>query len=774
MFSDHTPQRAPATAVLGTESGSVGNVNEAELSEERQILNAYRRLVRACQNWTNKADRKAIRKAFEFALWAHEGQRRKTGEPYILHPIAVARSVVKEIGLRDAVAVQAALLHDTVEDTKAEHSDIRQQFGDEVAVIVEGLTKIAGVFDLTTTTKQAENLRKMLLTLSDDIRVALVKIADRLHNMRTLGGKSQTGQLRIAAETELLYAPLAGRFGLYNVKAELEDLALRYTEPTVFASISAKLAQTKAERDKYIANFLRPIRDKLQRYGIRATIKHRIKSVSSIYQKMQRQGIPFNEVYDLFAIRIVIYGDHTTDHPGNPQCWRVYNLVTGTYRPHPGRLRDWLSMPKSSGYRALHTTVMGPQGRWVEVQIRTKAMDDFAEKGGASHWKYKDGHHGETSSDEALEQWLSKIQELLESPDLNAKDFVQEVKSSLVTEEIFVFTPRGDLKVLPQGATALDFAYAIHTRLGDTCIGAKVNQRVVSLNHVLANGDQVEVITSGKQQPNEEWLGFARTSRARNKIKAALKEQRKAVAAKGKAIFDRKIKQLEIPPNHRAVKELLASFNLPSLFDLYYQLGAHKIDLQRLTEFIERKQQSRELYERFDTDESFAQHKHDEFEAFLRRTLGRGSDKLVVDDHLDADRVTLAACCNPIPGDDVIAFVDPEEGVTIHRTNCVEAMALMSSYGHKLVKANWSENSAVEFLASIRIVGHDTPGMLNKIIRVLSLRRKHNLRQITISAHGGTFSGDFKLFVADTADLRKTIEMLETIRGVHSVTRITH
>jgi GTP pyrophosphokinase len=485
---------------------------------------------------------------------------------------------------------------------------------------------------------------------------------------------------------------------------------------------------------------------------------------------MQRQDIDFEQVYDIFAVRIVIDSQGKSLREQKSDCWKAYNGITSTYRPHPERLRDWLSVPKANGYMALHTTVMGPQGRWVEVQIRSEEMDEAAEKGLAAHWRYK-----ETGSmaDASFEQWLDKIRDLLENQQMSAQDFVHEVKSSLVNEEIYVFTPKGDLKILPSGATVLDFAYHIHTNLGDTCIGAKVNQKLEPQNYQLKNGDQVEVISSPRQQPVEEWLNYTVTSRAKSKIKESLKEQRRTIAARGKEIFDRKARQYNVDENHQAVKELLAEFRIPTINDLYYRLGNRQIDVQRLSDFIYRKQNQREVYDQYQNTADYAAYRNREFNDFLQRTLGHDADGLIIDDYIKAASYTFAGCCNPIPGDEIIGFVDPEAGVYIHRTNCQEAMELMSSFGSKVVKANWGAENFVEFLAGIRIIGEDYKGMLNKIVRVISLESRKNIRGFTIDSGGGTFEGQIKLYVNDTEDLHKVMKELERIKGVHGVSRLT-
>jgi len=765
--TDHpTTQSAPAAQYSQPTQPEAPNPN-------RLVLNAYRNLMRDLLAFTSQEERKQVRRAFEVAAKAHASQRRKSGEPYILHPIAVARIVVREIGLKDYIAVQAALLHDTVEDTELTLSFVKRQFGPRVAAIVDGLTKINGIFDLTTTTSQAETYRKMLLTLSDDVRVALVKIADRLHNLRTLDAMKREKQLKVAAETEQVYAPLAGRFGLERIKAELDDIVLSVTEPAAYAHLVQHVADTKASRDRFIKQFVGPLRRQLDQLRLSYRIKSRVKAASSIWRKMQRQGIGFEEVYDVFAVRIILDSPGETQAARNQDCWRVYNALTARYRPHPTRLRDWISQPRPSGYQALHCTVMGPGGRWVEVQIRTQEMDEAAEKGVAAHWKYKDGKSGELSrQDQAMEHWLAKMRELLENQELNAKDFVNEVRNSLQLEQIYVFTPKGELKILPKGATALDFAYAIHTQIGNTCIGAKVNQSLTGQGHVLRNGDQVEALTSQKQQPEENWLNMVQTPRARHKIREALKDRYKEIAARGEELFVWKTRQWGIGSDHQAVRELLAEFSIPTLTELYYRIGSHQIDVQRLSDFIKRKLEKREVYESNPTPEAYGKARAQELEDLIRKLTGVDSDTLFVKGDLNTSQIHLATCCSPIPGDEIIGVARPEQGVQIHRANCPEAKVLMSTYGQQLVKVTWSEDKEVEFLAAIKVVGQDTKCMMSKLVRVISTKQKLNIRSITIDSKQGAFDGIFKVYVRNTRDVDRLIKELLQVKGVHGATRV--
>ena len=712
---------------------------------------------------TNKAERKEIRRAFEYAVHAHEGARRKSGEPYILHPIAVARIVVKEIGLH-STSVVCALLHDVVEDTFATIRDIRQDFGSEVATIIDGLTKISGVFDHKSSA-QAENFRKMLLTLGDDVRVILIKLADRLHNMRTLQFMKKEGQLKIASETLYLYAPLANRLGLHAVKTDLEDLALKYTEPNIYLQLNASLTKVRRESRYYIKSFVKSIRDQLKESGLKFSIQHRYKSVYSIYAKMLRQGIPFDEVYDLFAVRIILQSDSA--HEKN-DCWRAYSQVTEKYTPNPERLRDWITIPKSNGYEALHITVMGPRGRWIEVQIRSERMNQIAERGMAAHWQYKDS---DQKHDAHFVKWLGRVRELLENPTLNAVEVVQEFKSHLIIDEVFVFTPKGDLIQLPMESSVLDFAYEIHTGVGDTCIGAKVNSRVVPLNYILQNGDQVEIITSKKQLPKEEWLQFTRTSKASHRIKEAIKKEKRRIAEKGRDIFRWKARNYSLD-NQDVMNELLAFFHFPNENEFFYQLGMHKLDMARLQEFIQIKDAGGKVEVEASQDDKGKLKTKADFEELLRKKKGVNSDMLMIGEDVDFTDYRFAPCCQPIPGDDIFAFFDPEEGMIIHRTNCPRAISLMSTWGKNIIKTKWTEMMDISYLAGVKIIGEDRQGIMTSVIKVISNQMKLNMRSITIDSNDGMFEGVFKVFVRNTAELEKLRVRLKNVSGVFTVSRV--
>jgi GTP pyrophosphokinase len=693
-----------------------------------------------------------IRRAFDMAHESHKDMRRKSGEPYIYHPVAVAQIAAEEIGL-GTTSIVCALLHDVVEDTEITLEDIEHEFGKKTAKIIDGLTKISGVFDYNSSL-QAENFRKMLLTLADDVRVILIKLADRLHNMRTMDFMPRDKQLKISSETVYLYAPLAHRLGLYSIKSELEDLAMKYMEPVTYKAIARQLNEKKVERENFVHNFIEPINEILNDQDLKADIYGRPKSINSIWTKMRKKSIPFEEVYDLFAIRIIL-----DSKPENEKsdCWKAYSIVTDLYRPNPDRLRDWVSSPKANGYESLHTTVMGPRGQWVEVQIRTRRMNEIAEKGFAAHWKYK-----ESSADSGLDQWINKIRELLNNPEANALDFLDDFKMNLFSDEIFIFTPKGALIQLPVNATALDFAFEIHTDIGASCIGAKVNYKLVPLAHKLQNGDQVEIITSSKQSPKEDWLSFVVTAKAKSKIKSALKEEKRKVAEEGKEILERKLKSLKITYNSDNLYKLTYYFKLPSTLDLFFNVASGKIDLKQLKEFS--------------ASEKVVENKPEKtilplVDGFLRKPKTKDSDTLLIGEDLQKIDYRLSTCCNPIPGDDVFGFVTVSEGIKIHRTNCPNAAKLMSNYGYRIVKAKWDSQKELAFLTGLRITGIDDVGLINSITTVISNDFKVNMRSITVDSYEGIFDGSIMVFVNDTVHLELLITRLKELKGVTSVTR---
>jgi GTP pyrophosphokinase len=722
-------------------------------AEKNEILKRYRALLRACKSTLQKGDKKMIRKAFDMALESHKDMRRKSGEPYIYHPIAVAQIAAEEIGL-GPTSIVCALLHDVVEDTDVTLDEIEREFGKKVALIIDGLTKISGVFD-TNSSLQAENFRKMLLTLADDVRVILIKLADRLHNMRTMEFMPRDKQLKLSSETVYLYAPLAHRLGLYAIKSELEDLSMKYMERETYQFIKNKLNEKKTEREKFIRDFIEPLKKVLESQGLHGDVFGRPKSIHSIWNKMKKKAIPFEEVYDLFAIRIIL--DSTPENE-KAECWKAYSIVTDLYRPNPDRLRDWISSPKANGYESLHTTVMGPKGQWVEVQIRTKRMNEIAEKGFAAHWKYK-----ESSTDSGLDQWVQKVRDMLKNPESNALDFLDDFKMNLFSDEIFIFTPKGALIQLPQGATALDFAFEIHTDVGATCIGAKVNHKLVPLGYKLQNGDQVEVITSSKQTPKEDWLNIVVTAKAKAKIKSALKEEKRKVADEGKEILERKMKSLKITYNSDNLHKLSYYFKLASTQDLFFNVAKGIIDMKDLKEY----QASEKVVENKPQDKI----ENDQVQSLLRNIKTKDSDILLIGEDMQKIDYKLANCCNPIPGDDVFGFITVSDGIKIHRTNCPNAAKLMANYGYRIVKARWTNQQELAFLTGLRITGIDDVGLINKLTTVISNDFKINIRSITVDSDNGIFEGSIMVYVNDTEHLENLIKRLKMVKGITAVTR---
>nr|WP_294903701.1 bifunctional (p)ppGpp synthetase/guanosine-3',5'-bis(diphosphate) 3'-pyrophosphohydrolase [uncultured Lacibacter sp.] len=713
-------------------------------------------MLRSLKTKLKKGDKELVRIAFEMAAEAHQTMRRKSGEPYILHPLAVAQICVEEIGLGVRSTI-CALLHDTVEDTDITLEDIAREFGNEIARIIDGLTKISTVVDANST-QQAENFKKILLTLTDDPRVILIKLADRLHNMRTLDSMKREKQLKISSETVYVYAPLAHRLGLYNIKTEMEDLSMKYLEPDTYKEIARKLSETKRERSRYINEFVKPIKEKLERAGFQSfELYGRPKSIHSISNKIKKKGVTFEEVYDLFAIRIIIDSPHERE---KEDCWKAYSIVTDMYTPSPERLRDWLSNPKSNGYEALHTTVMGPQGKWVEVQIRTKRMNEIAEKGLAAHWKYKEG----TGDEDRFDKWFHNIREALTTQDSSSIDFLQDFKSSFLAEEIYVYTPKGDVKMLPVSATALDFAFSVHSDVGSRCIGAKVNHKLVPIAHKLRSGDQIEIITSSKQKPSEDWLSFVVTAKARNKIKDALKEEKRKVADEGKYVLQRKLEQMGASYDVQNVDTLIQFFKIPSHLELYYKIATKTVDLKELKElqlhgdkFELPKPVKPVLEPKPEYDPNKPSHKDSELIIF-----GESSDRIVY---------TLANCCKPIPGDDVFGFVSTGKGLIIHRTSCPNASRLLSNFGHRVVKTKWAKNKEISFLTGVKIIGVDDVGVVSKITNLISSEMRLNISAITIEAKEGVFQGNIKLFVHDKDELDDLVSRLYKLTGIQKVER---
>ncbi len=732
---------------------------DATIDEEnKEITNRYKDLLKGAYQTLSDDDKKLIRKAFEVAVEAHSEQRRKTGEPYIFHPIAVAKVVAYEIGL-GATSIAAALLHDVVEDTHYTVEDIERLFGESIARIVSGLTKISNLRKEQDYSIQAENFRKMLLTLHDDVRVILIKIADRLHNMQTMDAMPPHKQVKIASETLYIYAPMAHRLGLYNIKTELEDLGLKYTEPDVYNDILNKIKDSKEEQQKYIDSFTDVLKKALDKNKFNYEIKGRFKSIFSIRRKMRKQNVTFEEVYDKFAIRIIY---QPTSNDEKFDAWKIYSIVTDYFKPNPSRLRDWISQPKSTGYEALHITVIGPESKWVEVQIRSQRMDEIAEKGYAAHFKYKQG----TLNENGLEGWLNRLKETLENQSINAVDFVEDFKLNLYAKEIYVFTPRGDLKSLPKGASALDFAFSVHTDVGLKCRGAKVNGKLVPLSHQLNSGDQVEVLTAANNKPNVRWLDFVLTARARTKIKSALKAEEKKIAEEGKAILLRKLRHLKISTNEKTIHEIASYFGFKTSFDLFYRVGNGAIDNTKLKEFI--------------------QQRSGPIMSFIRSTFKRNTSKNVTDkeevtsnfdslvfgkDEQTLD-YTLSKCCTPIPGDKVFGFVTINEGIKVHKNDCPNAISMQSNYAYRIMPAKWIDSTQREFKASLKLSGIDKKGIANHITRIISNSMDVYIYGISIIGDDGVFEGSLTLGIKNKSQLNKLIEKIKRLDGIQKVERV--
>tara|TARA_R100000935_G_scaffold58897_1_gene99252 strand:- start:37 stop:2244 length:2208 start_codon:yes stop_codon:yes gene_type:complete len=734
-------------------------MTEAAIEKEnKEIAKQYKELLRISYQSLTDEDKKLIRSAFDIAVDAHKNQRRKSGEAYVFHPIAVAKIVASEMGL-DAVSIASALLHDVVEDTEYTLADIERLFGETVARIVDGLTKIAHLKKDMNISQQAENFRKMLLTLNDDVRVIIIKIADRYHNMLTMDSMPEHKQVKIASETLYIYAPLAHRIGLYNIKTELEDLSLKYTEPEVYEDILGKIEESKEEQQAYIDAFSGVISDSLDKENLNYYIKGRMKSIFSIRRKMKVQNVSFDEIYDKFAIRIIYKSDR---HNEKFLAWKIYSIVTDHFTPNPVRLRDWISSPKSTGYEALHITVMGPKGKWVEVQIRSERMHEIAEKGYAAHFKYKHGNQKE----QGIEEWLNKLQEALENANTNAVDFVEEFKLNLYSKEIFVFTPKGELKSLPKGATPLDFAFNIHTEVGMHTRGAKVNGKLVPLNTTLQSGDQVDILTSDTAKPSQSWLDYATTARARSKIKSSLREEKKSTAMEGKEVLRRKLKSQKITLNEDTINKLVVFFKLKTSLDLFYRVGIGAIDNQMLKDFAASYSNAfitffKNKIKRTPVPEDI--HREEITTKYDTLVFGKEEDKL---------EYKLSQCCNPIPGDEVFGFVSVNDGIKVHKKNCPNAISLQSNYAYRIISAKWIDSSQEEFTVEIMLTGIDNIGLISEITEVISGNLHVNMRNINFSTDGGTFSGRITLVVKNNAILKKVIDNLKRINGIDKVSRI--
>lgn len=734
-------------------------MTEEQIKEENaEIARRYRDLLSNTYRNLNEEDKKLIRRAFDLAVDAHQHQRRKSGEPYIYHPIAVAKIIADEIGL-GATSIAAALMHDVVEDTDYTLEDMEAMFGKKIAKIIDGLTKIS-VLNNQELSIQSENFRKLLLTLSEDVRVILVKIADRLHNMRTLDAMPQHKQLKIASETVFIYAPLAHRMGLYNIKSELEDLSLKYTQPESYTDIKNKLRESAEDRKKYIQKFSDSISDRLDEEGLEYQIKGRSKSIHSINRKMQTQGVNFDQVYDKFAIRIIYRSDKKNE---KFIAWKIYSIVTDIYKPNPSRLRDWITQPKPTGYESLHITVMGDDGKWVEVQIRSERMDEIAEKGIAAHYKYKENYKVEDSK---VDEWISQVREILDNQDIqDTTEFIDNFKLNLYTKEIYVFTPMGELISLPRGASSLDFAYAIHTNIGDTCLGAKVNGKLYPLSHELKSGDQVEIITSKNQQPKSDWLDYVTTSRAKSKIKAALNAEKRQSAEEGKEILERKLRHLRLTANEKTINNMVSFFNERTSQDLFYHVLTGKISNADIKRFAEKNSGVAGFINRF-RSKSIGKTK----EEYVMAPSGK-LDLIVFGDEEKKLDYTLANCCNPIPGDKVFGFVTVNRGIKVHKLTCPNAIELQANYAYRVQKAKWVDSSQITFRSEIIIKGIDRMGLVKDITDVLSNNLNIDMKSINFSSEDGIFNGHILVSVANKSHLDSVIQKLKNVEGVTKINR---
>ena len=742
------------------------NLPPKEISDEEMINQAFHELLNDYLNTKHRKKVEIITKAFNFANQAHKGIKRRSGEPYIMHPIAVASIVCNEIGL-GSTSICAALLHDVVEDTDYTVEDIENIFGPKIAQIVDGLTKISGGIFGDRASAQAENFKKLLLTMSNDIRVILIKIADRLHNMRTLGSMLPNKQYKIAGETLYIYAPLANRLGLYKIKTELENLSFKYEHPEEYAEIEEKLNATAAERDKVFNDFTAPIRTQLDKMGLKYRILARVKSIYSIWNKMQTKHVPFEEIFDLLAVRIIFEPRNIEEELND--CFDIYVSISKIYKPHPDRLRDWVSHPKANGYQALHVTLMGNNGQWIEVQIRSERMNDVAEQGFAAHWKYKEG--GGSEDEGELEKWLKTIKEILDDPQPDAIDFLDTIKLNLFASEIFVFTPKGELKTMPQNSTALDFAFSLHTDIGSHCIGAKVNHKLVPLSHKLQSGDQVEILTSKSQRVQPQWEVFATTARARAKIAAILRKERKANQKIGEEILNEFLKKEEIRPEETVIEKLRKLHNAKNEEELLAAIGSKAIVLGEAdkNELKEKQTSNWKKYLTFSFGNN--KEKQEEKEPQEKEKINPKQVLKLTEESLQKKYI-MAECCHPIPGDDVLGFVDENDRIIIHKRQCPVAAKLKSSYGNRILATEWDTHKELSFLVYIYIKGIDSMGLLNEVTQVISRQLNVNIRKLTIETEDGIFEGKIQLWVHDVDDVKTICNNLKKIQNIKQVSRV--
>ncbi|MCQ2192947.1 MAG: RelA/SpoT family protein [Paludibacteraceae bacterium] len=741
--------------------------------EEDAMIDAeYAKLRETYLNSNHRKHIDIIEKAFKYARKAHAGVRRRSGEPYIMHPIAVAQIVAEELGL-GSTSICSALLHDVVEDTETSVEDIKNLFGEKISIIVDGLTKISGGVFGTQASAQAENFRKLLLTMNEDIRVVLIKMADRLHNMRTLGSMPPHKQLKIAGETQYIYAPLANRLGLYAIKTELEDLSFKYEHPDKYLELSKKLEDTSKERDALFSDIKQPIREKLEKLGLEFEIKSRIKSVYSIWRKMEKKIIPFEEVYDILAIRIVFDCPDPKDEKQN--CWSIYSAVTDLYKPRPDRIRDWVNTPKANGYEALHVTVMGPDNKWIEVQIRSRRMDDIAEKGFAAHWKYKTGEQ----DDSELEKWLQTIKEQLKNPDSNAIDFLDTFKMNLFASEIFVYTPKGDIKTMPQGSTVLDLAFDLHTELGMQCIGAKVSHKLVPITYKLQSGDQVEILTSKRQQPKTDWIEIVQTAKARNCIRQMFRKEYHALIAQGEKKLHEFLTKYNVSDDHDTINRIIEHYGEPNKDEMMYKIGKGSHDLQELMKTMFKDKKSSRWVKIWDlTFGKFTGNnnkKENNSKPADNKKAGKNGLKVTENNKKESGegpKYRIAECCCPIPGDDILGFLDESGVYIVHKRQCPVAMKLKSNYGNQIVSASWETHRVLSFPATIEVKGMDRMGILAEIINVISSMLKINISRLTLDTDDGLFTASFTVYVRDVEDVNNLCMNILKIKDVSAVERI--
>lgn len=727
--------------------------------ENKEILARYKDLISNTYRTLDEENNKLIRKAFDIALDAHKDQRRKSGEPYIYHPIAVAKIVATEIGL-GATSIACALLHDVIEDSDYTYEDLKKIFGEKIASIVNGLTKIS-IMNHQNISVQSENYRKLLLTLSEDFRVILIKIADRLHNMRTLESMAPDKQKKIASETVYIYAPMAHRLGLYNIKSELEDLSLKYNNPEVYNEITEKLELAKESRERYIEEFKTEVSERLKEEGLNFTIKGRAKAISSIYRKMLKQGVPFEEVFDNYAIRIIYKSDAKNE---KFLAWKIYSIVTDVYHSNPSRMRDWITQPRSTGYESLHLTVLGPDKKWIEVQIRSERMDEIAEKGVAAHYKYKEGYK-QSSDDRNFEKWVTEIREVLEQQqNLSTSELLDNIKLNLYSKEVFVFTPKGEIKILPTNATALDFAFSVHSDLGMKCLGAKINGKLVPISYVLQNGDQVDILSSQNQKPKSDWLEFVVTSKAKSKIKSYLNSQKNQLVEDGKEILQRKLRHAKINFNDEEINKLQKFFNLKSSQELFLKFQTNELDASSLRKYIESKNVFNNLLSRFRKSPSKNTHYEEPKEQNLDMIVfGKDEERL---------NYTYAKCCTVIPGDKIFGFITISDGIKVHSDNCPNAINLRAQYDYRVIPAKWVNEESFKNRVKIEIEGLDRMGMINDITTVISGSMGMDMKSMSIESNNGVFTGNINLEVKNKGQLEETFKKLKNINGVSRVRRL--